>query len=32
LSEGKKVDTNDLNKVFNSTDKINRIFNDILEW
>ena len=32
LSEGKKVNTNDLNKVFNSTDKIDRIFNDILEW
>jgi hypothetical protein len=32
LSEGKKVNANDLNKVFNSSDKINRIFNDILEW
>jgi len=32
LSEGKKVNTSDLNKVFNSTDKIDRIFNDILEW
>jgi len=32
LSEGKKVNQKDLNKVFNSSDKINRIFNDILEW
>jgi hypothetical protein len=32
LSEGKKVNTNDLGKVFNESDKINRIFNDILEW
>jgi len=32
LSEGKKVNPKDLNKVFNTTDKINRIFNDILEW
>ncbi len=32
LSEGKKVDQSDLNKVFNTTDKIDRIFNDILEW
>ena len=32
LSEGKKVNTNDLSKVFNESYKINRIFNDILEW
>ena len=32
LSEGKKVNPKELNKVFNTSDKINRIFNDILEW
>jgi hypothetical protein len=32
LSEGKKVNPRELNKVFNASDKINRIFNDILEW
>ena len=32
LSEGKKVNPGELNKVFNASDKINRIFNDILEW
>ena len=32
LSEGKKVNPRELNKVFNTSDKINRIFNDILEW
>lgn len=32
LSEGKKVNQTELNKVFNASDKINRIFNDILEW
>tara|TARA_B100000035_G_C21025338_1_gene565942 strand:- start:843 stop:1445 length:603 start_codon:yes stop_codon:yes gene_type:complete len=32
LSEGKKVSPKELNKVFNTSDKINRIFNDILEW
>ena len=32
LSEGKKVNQKDLNRVFNTSDKIDRIFNDILEW
>ena len=32
LSEGKSVSTADLDKHFNSTDKIDRIFNDILMW
>ena len=32
LSEGKKVNQKELSKVFNASDKINRIFNDILEW
>jgi len=32
LSEGKKVNQKELNRVFNASDKINRIFNDILEW
>ena len=32
LTEGKNVDLNDLNKIFNRSDKIDRIFNDILSW
>jgi len=32
LSEGKKINQQEINKAFNSSDKINRIFNDILEW
>ena len=32
LSEGKKVSMKDVNKNFNRSDKINRIFNDIIRW
>jgi hypothetical protein len=32
LREGKQINQQDLNKVFNKTDRINRIFNDILTW
>lgn len=32
LSESKSVTSKDLKKVFNKTDRIDRIFNDILRW
>lgn len=32
IKEGKDINKKDLNKVFNKTDRINRIFNDILNW
>ena len=32
MAEGKNVSSEDLNRHFNKTDKINRIFNDILRW
>ena len=32
MNEGKKVSANDVNKNFNKSDRINRIFNDILRW
>jgi hypothetical protein len=32
LNEGKGISTRDLDKHFNKTDKIDRIFNDILMW
>jgi hypothetical protein len=32
MRESKEIVGKDLNKVFNSTDRINRIFNDILSW
>jgi hypothetical protein len=32
LREGKKVKITDLNNVFNKSDRINRIFNEILAW
>jgi len=32
LKEGKNVNKKDLNKFFNSTDRIDRIFNEILSW
>ena len=32
LRESKEVSANDLNKSFNTTDRIDRIFNDILSW
>ena len=32
LREGKTVKTNDLNKFFNRSDRIDRIFNEILDW
>jgi hypothetical protein len=32
MSEGKKISTRELNKSFNKSDRINRIFNDILRW
>ena len=32
MSEGKKVNRRDLDKFFNKSDKIDRVFNDILSW
>ena len=32
MKEGREINTNSLNKIFNKTDRINRIFNNILEW
>ena len=32
LKEGIEVSRADLNKYFDSTDKIDRIFNDIISW
>jgi len=32
MREGKEINTRSLNKIFNKTDRINRIFNDIMEW
>jgi hypothetical protein len=32
MREGKKIKRSDLNKVFNRTDRIDRIFNEILDW
>ena len=32
VKEGKDISEKDLNKVFNKTDRLNRIFNDILTW
>ncbi len=32
MSEGKKVSSSDLRKSFNKSDRINRMFNDILRW
>ena len=32
VKEGKNISKEDLNKVFNKTDRLNRIFNDILTW
>ena len=32
IKEGKEITTHDLNKTFNKSDRINRIFNDIKSW
>lgn len=32
MSEGKAVSRSELNRVFNKTDKIDRIFNEIIDW
>lgn len=32
MTEGKKVSSTELNKSFNKSDRINRMFNDILSW
>lgn len=32
MSEGKKITSQEVNKNFNKSDRINRIFNDILRW
>ena len=32
MSEGKKITNRELNKTFNKSDRINRMFNDILSW
>ena len=32
MRESREIRTRELDKVFNSTDRINRIFNDILSW
>jgi len=32
MKEGKEVSPQFINEVFNKSDRIDRIFNDILEW
>ena len=32
MKEGKEISNSDLNKIFNKTDRINRIFSEILMW
>ena len=32
IKEGKEISSHDLNKTFNKSDRINRIFNDIKNW
>ena len=32
MKEGKEISKRQLNKIFNKSDRIDRIFNDILEW
>jgi hypothetical protein len=32
MKEGKEISSEELKKVFNKTDRVNRIFNDILNW
>lgn len=32
MAEGKNVSSDDLNRHFNKTDKIDRVFNEILDW
>ena len=32
MSEGKEVDIDDLDRIFTKTDKVDRIFNEILSW
>ena len=32
LREGKKISAKDANKAFNKSDRVNRIFNEILKW
>jgi hypothetical protein len=32
MAEGKKIDPNELKRVFNRDDRLNRIFNDIIDW
>ena len=32
MAEGKEISSRDLDRVFNKSDKIDRIFNDILDW
>jgi hypothetical protein len=32
MNEGKEISERDLDKFFTKTDKIDRIFNDILSW
>jgi len=32
MNEGKKISQRELDKFFNKSDKIDRVFNDILSW
>ena len=32
MKEGREISESELRKVFNKTDRLNRIFNDVLEW
>ena len=32
MREGKEISQDEINKIFNKTDRVNRIFNDILTW
>jgi hypothetical protein len=32
MKEGREITEAELRKVFNKTDRLNRIFNDVLQW
>jgi hypothetical protein len=32
MKEGKDIQVSDLNKVFNKSDRVDRVFNEILKW
>ena len=32
MAEGREITETELKKLFNKTDRLNRIFNDVLQW